>query len=294
MWFCCNRNCIESRGGGAVLRVVIGLLLASSVAPAFAETPVERGSYLVGSVMTCHNCHTPRGPEGLDFSRALSGGLLFDEPPFKVTGSNITPDRETGIGKWSDAELKKFLVTGIKPDGTAAAPVMPTAFYPVLTARDLDALVAYLRSIPAVHRETPAPEYRIKLGRETPPYTDIQMKDADMAHPVERGRYLVTIAHCLECHTPEGPNGHDFAASSGKGGRLFKGPWGESTSANITSNPATGLGQWTDDEIRRAVTEGVSRDGHKLKPPMGYGFYAKMTRQDQDAIIAFVRTLPPL
>jgi mono/diheme cytochrome c family protein len=290
--------CTHNRGrivwGQAVRRIVIGLLLALSVTPAFAETLVERGSYLVGSVMTCHNCHTPRGPAGFDFSRALSGGLLFDEPPFKVTGSNITPDPETGIGKWSDAELKTFLVTGIKPDGTAAASVMPTAFYPVLAARDLDALVAYLRSVPAVHREIPAPEYRIKLERETPPYTGSQMKDADMADPLKRGRYLVTIAHCLECHTPEGPNGHDFAGASGKGGRVFKGPWGESISANITANPAAGLGQWSDDEIKRAFRQGLSRDGHKLKPPMGYGFYAKMTVQDQDAIVTFIRTLPAL
>jgi mono/diheme cytochrome c family protein len=274
--------------------MIVGVLLALSGTAAGAETLVERGGYLVGSVMTCHNCHTPRGPAGFDFSRALSGGLLFDEPPFKVTGSNITPDPETGIGKWSDPELKKFLVTGIKPDGTAAAGVMPTAFYPVLSARDLDALVAYLRSVPAVHREIPAPEYRIKLERETPPYTSSQMKEADMADPLKRGRYLVTIAHCLECHTPEGVNGHDFEHASGKGGRVFKGPWGESISANITANPATGLGQWTDDEIKRALTQGISRDGHRLKPPMGYGSYAKMTAQDQDAIVAFIRTLPAL
>ncbi|CAN5166247.1 cytochrome c [soil metagenome] len=255
---------------------------------------MERGSYLAGTVMTCHNCHTPRGPEGFDFSRALSGGQAFDEPPFKVTASNITPDRETGIGAWSDAELKKFLVSGVRPDGTKVAPIMPTAFYPVLTPRDLDALVAYLRSVPAVHKETPTPEYRIKLTPETPPFTDSRATDADMADPLKRGRYLVTIAHCLECHTPAGPGGHDFAASAGRGGFVFKGPGGQYVSANITSHPTAGLGQWTDDEIRRAMTEGISRDGHKLRPPMGYGFYAKMTRQDQDAIVAFIRTLPPL
>jgi mono/diheme cytochrome c family protein len=182
-----------------VLRIVAGLLVALTAPSAVAETLVERGSYLAGTVMTCHNCHTPRGPNGFDFSRALSGGQSFDEPPFKVTASNITPDRETGIGAWSDAELKKFLVSGVRPDGTSVAPIMPTAFYPVMTPRDLDALVAYLRSVPAVHRETPKPEYRIKLAPETPPFTGSQAKDAEMADPLKRGRYLVTIAHCLEC-----------------------------------------------------------------------------------------------
>lgn len=267
-------------------------MVALCASAAVAETLVERGAYLA-DVMTCHNCHTPRGPNGLDVSRLLSGGSqVFDEPAFKVSGANITPDTETGIGHWTDAQLKAFLVSGVKPDGVHAAPIMPTAFYPVLTARDLNALVAYVRAVPAVRRETPAPEYRLKLEHEKPPYTDTQMKDADMADPLKRGRYLVTIAHCLECHTPQGAGGHDYANAAGKGGRTFKGPWGQVVSANITSNPTDGLGQWSDDDIRRAITEGVSRDGRKLKPPMGYASYAKMTRQDQDAIVAFLRTLP--
>lgn len=280
-------------GRGMVRGIVWVSLFVVATSAAPAETLVERGAYLAEGVMTCVSCHTPRGPGGLDLPRALSGGLQFDEPPFKVTASNITPDRETGIGAWSDAELKSFLVTGIKPDGIEAAPVMPTAFYPVLTTRDRDALVAYLRSVPAIKRKTPTPEYRIKLERETPPFADAQMKDAEMSDPFKRGRYLVTIAHCLECHTPMGPNGHDFAQASGKGGRAFKGPTGVTIAANITSDPAQGLGQWSDDEIRRALVEGVSRDGRKLKPPMSYASYAKMTRQDQDAIVTFIRTLPP-
>lgn len=276
-------------------KVAIGLLLMFAAPPVRAETLVERGSYLAESVMTCHSCHTPRGPNGLDFSRALSGGLVFDTPAFTVTGSNITPDRETGIGAWSDAELKTFLVSGVRPDGTTVAPVMPTAFYPVLTSRDLDALVAYLRSVPAVHRATPTPEYRIKVAHETPPFTGAQADEAEMADPLKRGRYLVTIGHCLECHTPAGPggHGHDFAASTGKGGWVFRGPGGPVVSANITSDPAAGLGQWTDEEIKRAITQGISRDGRHLKPPMAYSAYAKMTVQDLDAVVAFVRTLPP-
>ena len=104
------------------MRIVLGVALALLVSPAVGETLVERGAYLVNSVMVCHNCHTPQGPRGFDLSRALSGGpQTFDEPAYKVVGSNITPDKETGIGNWSDAELKRFLVSGIKPNGTKAA-----------------------------------------------------------------------------------------------------------------------------------------------------------------------------
>ena len=276
------------------MRMVLGIVLALAMAPASSETLVERGAYLVGSVMVCHNCHTPRGPQGPDLSRALSGGSqVFDEPRFKVSGSNITPDKDTGIGGWSDAELKRFLVSGKRPDGTRVAPIMPTAFYDVLTARDLDALTAYLRSVPAVRHEVPAPEYRMTSKPETPTYAGKQASEAELGDPLARGRYLLTIAHCLECHTPEGPSAvHDFAGASGKGGRTFKGPWGESVSANITSDPAAGLGRWSDEEIKRAITQGIARDGHKLKPPMAYAAYASMTAQDLDAIVAFLRTLP--
>jgi len=277
------------------MRMVLGIVLALAMAPASSETLVERGAYLVGSVMVCHNCHTPRGPQGPDLSRALSGGSqVFDEPRFKVSGSNITPDKDTGIGGWSDAELKRFLVSGKRPDGTRVAPIMPTAFYDVLTARDLDALTAYLRSVPAVRHEVPAPEYRMASKPETPTYAGKQASEAELGDPLARGRYLLTIAHCLECHTPEGPSAvHDFAGASGKGGRTFKGPWGESVSANITSDPAAGLGRWSDEEIKRAITQGIARDGYKLKPPMAYAAYAGMTAQDLDAIVAFLRTLPP-
>src|SRR5262245_26697719 len=88
----------------AGLAVLFSVLAAS--ATAMAQTSLERGRYLVDAVMTCHNCHTPRGPNGFEFDKALSGGLRFDEPPFDVWATNITPDRDSGIGSWSDAEIK--------------------------------------------------------------------------------------------------------------------------------------------------------------------------------------------
>ena len=96
----------------------------------------------------------------------------------------------------------------------------------------------------------------------------------------------------MECHTPMGPRGRDFAARLGAGGFEFRGPWGVSVSRNITSSKEKGIGAWSDDEIKRAVTHGVSRDGSKLKPPMGYSYYATLTPDDLDAIVAYLRTVP--
>src|SRR6204780_4541579 len=91
---------------------------------AFADTPVERGSYLVNTIMTCGNCHSPKGPPDVVAGKDFSGGLRFNEPPFDVTAPNITPDKETGIGKWSDDDLKKALLDGVTPHGTPLAGVI--------------------------------------------------------------------------------------------------------------------------------------------------------------------------
>src|SRR5437764_9958473 len=108
-------------------------MVAMNALTAGAQTPVERGSYLVNTIMTCGNCHTPKGPAGDIAEKAFSGGLTFDEPPFKVTASNITQDKETGIGSWSDNDIKKALRTGVRPNGVKLAAVMPTGFYELIT-----------------------------------------------------------------------------------------------------------------------------------------------------------------
>jgi mono/diheme cytochrome c family protein len=279
------------RGGLFALAALVAALQAST---ALAQTPVERGGYLVNTVMTCHNCHTPMGPNGPQFDKALSGGLRFDEPPFDVTAPNITPDPETGIGKWTDAEIKTALLDGKHRDGHQLAEVMPTGFYKVLTPGDLDGIVAYLRSIKPVSNKVPASVYKMQIPHQVLPGAEKPMAEADLNDKVKRGLYLVTIAHCMECHTPFGPpgTGVDFQGSLGKGGREFPGPWGKSVSRNITSSKAKGLGDWSDADIKRAITEGVRKDGTKLKPPMGFPYYARMTDGDVDAIVAYLRTVP--
>ncbi|HWM49223.1 MAG TPA: cytochrome c [Xanthobacteraceae bacterium] len=268
--------------------------LVLTAAPAFAQSPIERGAYLVNTVMTCHNCHTPMTQNGPDFSRALSGGpQVFDEPPFTVRGANITPDQETGIGKWTDAQIKQALRKGVRPDGSKLAPIMPTGFYEILTDRDLDAIVAYLRSVKPVKHQVAPPIYKAAFERQVFPGGEKPMAEGDMSNTVKRGFYLATAAHCMECHTPQVKGHSDFAKSLGKGGTEFKGPWGVSVARNITSHKEKGLGAWSDDEIKTAITKGVRRDGTKLKPPMGYPYYARMTPDDLTAIVAWLRTVPP-
>jgi mono/diheme cytochrome c family protein len=268
--------------------------LAATIAAASAQAPVERGKYLVNTILTCQNCHTPKGERGAPiYERDLSSGLSWDEPPFKVTASNVTQDRETGIGNWSNADIEKALRKGERPNGVRLAAIMPSDFYEIMTPSDMSAVVAYLKTVKAVKQTVPDPIYRIALPRHIPPGAEKPFSDADMADKVKKGFYLVTIGHCMECHTPLGPKGREFETSYGKGGFEFPGPWGTSVSRNITSHKEKGIGAWSDAEIKRAITDGVSRDGSRLKPPMGYEFYKNMTNDDLDAIVAYLRTVPP-
>jgi mono/diheme cytochrome c family protein len=277
--------------------IVRGLIVAALVVTAgsaFAQTNVERGKYLVTTIMTCQNCHTPKGDRGVPiFERDLSSGLSWDEPPFKVTASNITQDKETGIGSWTDAQIKTALRKGTRPNGVHLAAVMPSDFYEIITENDLNSIVAYLRTVKPVKQTYPDPVYKIALPRNIPPGADKPFTDADQNDKVKHGFYLATIGHCFECHTPFGAKGRDDAGSYGKGGREFPGPWGKSISRNITSHKEKGLGAWSDAEIKRAITDGISKDGSRLKPPMGFAFYKNMTEADLDALIAYLRTVPP-
>jgi mono/diheme cytochrome c family protein len=271
--------------------------LAATVSAAAAETLVERGGYLVNAVMACDGCHTPRGPGGVFvMEKRFSGGSqTWDTPKYTVKGSNITPDRDTGVGAWSEAELKRSIIEGVRPSGVPLAPQMPFAFYKILTPRDADAVVAYVRSVNPVRNEVQAPVYKAEARAELIPNAEKPIAEEALSDPVKRGFYLATIAHCMECHARRPDGTQDYGGWWGKGGYEFKDVWGTARTSNITSHPTAGIGKWTDEELKRSLVEGVGRDGRKFKPPMArHVYYSRMTEQDLNALMAWVRTIPPL
>jgi mono/diheme cytochrome c family protein len=282
------------------------VLLLAALDGAIAETPAERGGYLVNTIMACGNCHTPRDADGrIVAEQAFSGGLTFTTPVFVATAPNITPDVETGIGSWSDAEIKRALVEGMRPDhgrlaGVPLAAIMPANFYRALLPDDLDAIVTYLRTVKPIRNQAPDPVYKAPARRDSYPDAEAGFNKAMFADPVRRGAYLVTIGHCMECHSAWSRGVSDFKNGLGRGGRVFPAREGSpdgtraSVAANITSDPAAGIGGWTDQEIGRAITHGVARDGRTLKPPMAYHYYAGLKDADLADIIANLRTVPPL
>lgn len=281
---------------GNAWAIAIAALAMLAPAVGSAETPVERGGYLVNSVMACAVCHTPLGPSGPLLDKQFSGGtVVFDAPSYTVRGSNITADPDTGIGGWSDAQVKRALTEGIRPDGRRLAPIMPYAFYRVLTARDLDAIVAYLRTVPAVRSDLPIPVIKGPLTVIAVPGADKPMDEGSLGDPVRLGFYLTNLGHCMACHARRSDGGLDFKDGLGRGGYLMKGPWGSVFVRNITTHKTLGISGWNDDEVKRAMTHGVAPDGRVLKPPMARAsYYSRMTAQDIDAVVVYLRTLPPL
>ena len=253
---------------------------------------VKRGDYLVNGILTCGNCHSPKGPTGDIPGKLFSGGLSWDEPPFKVTAPNITQDKETGIGKWTDAQIKTLLRTGILPNGVHIAMIMPTGFYHIMTDRDLNAVVAYLRTIKPISNKVADPVYKMPQVEHVLPGAEKPFTEAMLSDKVKKGFYLATIAHCMECHTPMEKGMRQWDTRLGAGGFDFPGPWGVSTSRNITSSKTKGIGAWTDAQIKTAITTGVSKDGSHLKPPMGFHYYSTLAAGDLDAIVAYLRTVP--
>jgi mono/diheme cytochrome c family protein len=290
-----NRSAILTLVVGAAIGVVMGAALAGAASAQSAQADlVKRGDYLVNGIMTCGNCHSPKGPPAATAGKDFSGGLSWDEPPFKVTAPNITPDKETGIGSWTDAEIKAVLRTGIRPNGVHVAMIMPTGFYHIMTDRDVDAVVAYLRTIKPVSNKVADPIYKMPQVEHVLPGGEKPFTEAMMSDKVKKGFYLATIAHCMECHTPMEKGVRQWDTRLGVGGFEFPGPWGVSVSRNITSSKTKGIGAWTDEEIKRAITTGVDRQGNKLKPPMGFQYYSTVSADDLDALVAYLRTVPAI
>jgi mono/diheme cytochrome c family protein len=277
------------------------LMLSGFFDAAMADSALERGDYLVNTILACGNCHTPRDDNGAIIKdKALSGGRVFSTPAFIVTTSNITPDVETGIGSWTDAEIKRALIEGVRPDhhrlpGVPLAAIMPANFYKALLPEDLDAIIAYLHSVKPVRNEISDPVYKAPIHRDPYPDAENGFDKSMFDDPVRHGAYLATIGHCMECHSAWSRGVSDFKTGLGRGGRVFAEAGGAgSTAANITSDRTAGIGGWSDQEIVRAITQGVSRDKRMLKPPMAYSFYAGLKESDLADIIAYLRTVPPL
>jgi mono/diheme cytochrome c family protein len=263
--------------------------------PAWAQTPdlSVRGAYLVNGPAACGNCHTPKGADLLPVaSQALIGGVKFNSPGFGLAISkNLTPDNDTGLGTWSEPQIVRAVREGVTKESGIIGPPMPVAYFNRISDDDIKAIAAYLRTIKPIRNEVGESKYKIEPKAQPPVQGIVAPPSTDK---LAYGAYLVNMAHCLECHTPPGADGRgDFTNRRAAGGRPFFPIEGKIVrSANITSDKETGIGAWTDAEVKRAITEGISKDGRQLIPQMPYPFFRNLTPDDLDAVVAYIRTLP--
>jgi len=287
---------------GAAWAVVAGLLIwavAPSAERAWADGDPNRGAIIFALAGGC-GCHTPEGgPIG-------AGGRALPTPFGTFYGTNITPDPETGIGTWSDEEIAAAIRLGWVRGKGAEAPVMPYYQYSGMANLDVLDLIAYLRTLPPVHRPNREPELSLPLPRVA--FRAWQMLFAPRFEPpheapaagVERGRYLANhVSICGDCHTPRN------ALGALEQDRLFAGtvhgPDGHPV-PNITPDQETGVGSWDVADLTQLLQSGMKPDFDNVQGLMaevvdGYGGgpgYSKASAADLRAIAVYLKTIPAI
>jgi mono/diheme cytochrome c family protein len=264
---------------------------------------VAHGKYMAYHVMMCVDCHSVR-----DFSlfsgppvpgTETTGGERFDQTmgfPGVFISPNITP---YGIGDWTDGELFRLITTGVRKDGSPIFPVMPYHSFGKIDTEDIEAVIAYLRSLDPVETAHPKSkaDFPFNLILRTIPTEASLTKKPDPSDQVAYGGYLVNASACGDCHT-KFENGN-FTGEPLAGGREFALPGGILTTPNLTPH-VSGLGNWTSDMfVQRFKMYGEHYVPEKVGPGefqtiMPWVMYAGMKESDLEAIFTYLQSLPPV
>ena len=283
--------------------------MSGDVTSAVKLASIARGKYLIDAVFACGVCHTPKGADGKpDMTKYLAGSTSYafpmpDGTTNIVNAENITPHAEQGIGTWTDAQITNGIRKGVDDQDVAFWPIMPYPEYALLNDADVQAMVDYLRTIPAVDNVVPADTVEPPAGV----LEAASAKDSDIPHTTlastdplfaaaERGRYLATGA-CIQCHTPEVSPGIANFKMAYAGGRQHKATADAkiATSTNITPD-ATGLAGWTIADIVASIKGNTDKAKNPLcdASPMGHGWMGDMTDGDMTDIATYIHTLPAI
>jgi len=263
----------------------------------FESTParMERGQYLVNSVMGCLGCHSEidsRRPGAPPIEGRLGAGTKWADANLPwLVAPNITPDKETGAGNWTDDMFARAIREGIGHDGRALFTVMPYQNYRALPDEDLASVIVYIRSIPAVKNELPATQIPFPLNfliKNVPQPVMAPVAVSDLSTPALRGAFLTRMGSCADCHTPI-EKGQPVAGLDFAGGFVFSLPTGVVASANITPDPS-GISYYDEKLFLRAMREGKV-GARQMNAAMPWYFYSGMTDQDLASIFAYLQTV---
>jgi mono/diheme cytochrome c family protein len=261
---------------------------------------LARGRYLVETVGGCFDCHTiheyvngqwvpKKGMKGA--GQAFPAGFLPLPPGADVVAPNITPDRQTGIGSWTDAEIERAIRHGVAKGGRPLFDLMPYWQFRVLTNEDVKSIIVYLRSLRPVHNALPVTKmpFPVRVNMNDPLVPPLAKNASPL---VRRGWYLVRVAGCADCHTPIVKNGSRPPSLLFAGGMRFHGPFGTVFSTNITFD-SSGIAFMNEPMFSRTIRTGrVNATGQQLKPPMPFRDFHNLKPADIRAIYAYLRTVP--
>jgi len=293
-WFVTGSRPMAFAGGRTVSLAAYKGPSPTGVPADFPSTdPVARGQYLARAA-DCQACHTAKG--GTPFA----GGLAFNLPFGSIWSPNITPDKETGIGGWTDAQFLHALREGAGPKGHLY-PAMPYAAYAYMTDADALSIRAYLASLPAVHNQRPRLTFAFPFnqrwlmaiwGRLFNPAQHFQ-PNPDRSPQWNRGAYLAeAMAHCGDCHTPRGltqalDNRRKYAGAVAAGWKAY----------NITGHRLYGIGAWTDAELAQYLSTGHAAGRGAAAGPMAEAVDLSLrylTPSDIQAMVVYLRSIPPV
>lgn len=270
---------------------------------------VERGRYLFENLADCAGCHSTRdytkyagplveGTRGAGFEWPEEIGL-----PGRVFSPNITPDRETGLGRWTDGEKIRAIREGVSRDGRALFPFMPYTHFSKMSDDDVQSVVAYMNTLAPIRKAQPRTELQFPvkyLINDVPRPVSAPVAAPDRSDKVKYGEYLVNLGSCVICHTKldKGEVPPELAFSGGEEFRLMG---MMARSANITPDQETGIGRWTEERFV-AKFKGYAEMNAGNAPRqtqadvtvMPWLALSKLTDEDLRAIYAYLRTVKPI
>ncbi|HEY0156050.1 MAG TPA: c-type cytochrome [Thermoanaerobaculia bacterium] len=283
---------------------------ASAVKVEVTPERVARGKYLVNHVAICFDCHSERTlAYGMPFKPGQEGvrGFVWNNTtafPGVLAAANITPDRETGIGAWTDGEIVRAMREGVNREGEALFPIMPYPHLRHLSDEDAYAIVAYLRTLKPQRYEEPEKKLDVPLNFiETfmPQPLEAPVPPPDRNDGLAYGKYLTTVASCSECHTTRDDKDQPIAGMEFAGGWEMHAPTFKVTTTNITPHPSTWMGKATKEEFigrfrafagYNAATAPQAPDGRNTLMP--WISYAGMSDEDLGAIYDYLKTVKPV
>ena len=271
----------------------------------FEATParLERGRYVVNSVALCFECHSEHDaslPDVPVMAGREGSGFNFGKDPdlgSDFITRNITPDKETGIGSWTDDEIARAIREGIDRDGNMLFPAMPYGDFHSMSDEDVASVIVYLRSLPPIHNNpgklrAPFPINRLVMSVPEPITSPVN--DPDMSTPLARGTHIARLAHCAACHTPRDSRGQPMENLAFAGGSTFQAIAGGKpiNSLNLTSDPS-GIPYYDEAVFIKTIRTGQIGARH-LNPIMPWKSFRNMTDEDLKSVWAFISSQKPV